>query len=86
MTRRIEPYDPYCKRYASDMPELDELWAETPEELAAADEDTKQWERIDYAIHDATYQQDTRYFACDSCYEKFGEHRQILLHDHTGVA
>lgn len=84
--RSPQPYDPYCKRYAADMPELDSLWSDGPEHLATYDEEQRMEERSNYARQDATYQQDTGYFACDICYIRFGTSRVILLSDHTGVA
>lgn len=71
MTRRVEPYDPHCNRYASDMPELDYLWSDGPFPLED-DEDTKQWERINYIQIKAGYDYEpaTGKFRCDLCYRK----------------
>lgn len=80
MTRRTpDPYDPYCKRYAADMPELDKLWSDGPEDLATYDEEGRQHQRMEYARADGTYHSDTGHFACDRCYIQFGTSRQVLM-------
>ena len=68
-----EPYDPYCGRFAADMPELDYGWAESPEHLAEYDEDSRRVERALFVREgDGTYNRKTGHFACMGCYIALG--------------
>jgi hypothetical protein len=78
-TRNPPPYDPFCKRYATDMPELDRLWSDGPEHLATYDEEHRKIERAEYARADGTYDPRTGHFACDTCYIQFGTSRRVLM-------
>jgi hypothetical protein len=59
-TVEAEPYDPYCQRFASEIPGLVEM--ATAEEMSPAE----------YARDDGTYNSENGHFACDSCYIKLG--------------
>ena len=56
-----EPFDPYCKRKASDIPDV-QAYAEAAELSPAA------WVRSE----EGTFNEASNHFACDECYIRLG--------------
>jgi hypothetical protein len=66
-------YDPYCRRYAKDIPNLDFYWAESQEELDAVLPVECERRRDDYVwTEEGTLNVDNGHFACDACYIALG--------------
>lgn len=68
-----EPYDPNCKRYARDMPELDYFWPESEEDLELTPADARPARRAQFiSEQDGTYNSLNGHFLCDACYIAVG--------------
>lgn len=68
-----EPYDPYCDRYASEMPDYDTFFCSSKEELDSLSEDELKQRRNAYVrSEEGTYNPANGHFACDRCYIKIG--------------
>ena len=68
-----EPYDPYCQRYARNMPEYDFFWAETSEQYNMVRENERGDKRVEYVLkEEGTLNPTNNHFACDKCYIKLG--------------
>lgn len=68
----LHPYDPFCKRYASEMDHLDSFLFESEEDEAERGPVTPEM-REEYVISDeGTYNHLNGHFTCDTCYIKIG--------------
>jgi len=67
------PYDPMCGRFARDMPELDNAWPMSEEELNRVPEDERGDLRAYFIItNDGTFNPDNGHFLCMGCYIQAG--------------
>jgi hypothetical protein len=65
----MEPYDPMCLRYASEMYELDSSWALSQEELDETSPEERRSKRIQFVLkEEGTLNPTNNHFLCNNCY------------------
>ena len=70
---KLEPYDPSCGRFASEMSYLDSFWAESQQEFDETPPEEIPIKRVQYVLREeGTLNTSNGHFLCDSCYIKAG--------------
>jgi hypothetical protein len=68
----LHPYDPYCKRYASEMDELDGDLFESEEDEADNGPATPEMREAFVISEEGTYNHLNGHFTCTRCYIEIG--------------